>query len=262
MFYQLSHLGTSDYFKKENGENFSYPPHLHQCFELILVTSGCMNVTIDETTYVLKENESVLVFPNQIHSMSSAKSKHILFLFAPQFVQAYWTEKSDSIPEKNKLLLDEHTILSLTDLSSQSSKFEIKGVLYSICALFDNTVRYKKISSDKQTLLFKILSYAEKNFKEDCSLGALANSVGYNSEYISRFFKNKMNISYNHYLNIRRLHHAAYLLVNTDQTVLACALESGYTSLRTFNRAFKINYGITPQEYRNKRHTKLVLSDT
>ena len=59
-----------------------------------------------------------------------------------------------------------------------------------------------------------------------------------------------MNLSYNQYLNIRRLNHAAHLLRNTNDTALNCALESGYTSLRTFNRNFKLYYGITPQEYR------------
>lgn len=250
MFYQLSHFGTSDYFVKEDGENFSYPPHLHQSFELILVTSGSMNVLIEEKEYVLKENQAVFIFPNQIHAMSSTESTHTLFIFAPQFIQAYWIERSDCIPDNNEVLLDANAIKTLIYLTPQSSKFELKGIFYSICAFFDRTTSYHKISPDKQTLLFKILSYVEKNFTKDCSLNALSTSVGYNSEYISRFFKSKMNLSYNQYLNARRLNHAAHLLQNTKETTLNCALESGYTSLRTFNRNFKLFYGVTPQEYR------------
>ena len=250
MFYQLSHLGTSDYFKRENGENFSYPPHLHQCFELILVTSGVMKISIDGKEYSLGENQAVFIFPNQLHSMNSINSTHVLFIFAPQFIQTFWAEKNDCVPDNSELMLDTHTVQRLLSLSSESSKFEIKGVFYSICALFDKTSTYQKISYDRQTLLFKILSYIEKNFNKDCSLSALTSSVGYNAEYVSRFFNKKMNISYNQYLNIRRLNHAAHLLRNTNETALNCALESGYTSLRTFNRNFKRYYGITPQEYR------------
>ena len=250
MFYQLSHLGTSDHFQKEWGENFNYPPHLHQCFELILVTDGIMNISIDEKKYSLGKNQAVFIFPNQLHSMSSVCSKHVLFIFAPQYIQAYWTERNDSIPDDNKITPDEHLIQHLLSLSSDSSKFEIKGILYSICAQIDRNATYEKNSVDRQTLLFKILSYIEKNFVGDCSLGALTATVGYNAEYISRFFKKKMNLSYNQYLNIRRLNHAAHLLRNTNETALHCALESGYTSLRTFNRNFKLYYGVTPQEYR------------
>lgn len=250
MFYQLLHLGMSDYFTKEHGENFSYPPHMHQSFELIIVTDGSMNISVDGKEYALTKNQAVFIFPNQIHSISSEKSTHILFIFAPQFIQSYWGEKSGYIPERNEVMLDEYIIQKLTDLSEKSSKFEIKGTLYNVCACFDRSASYKKISDDKQTLLFKILSYVEHNFKKDCSLNALTLTVGYNAEYISRFFKRKMNISYNQYLNARRLNHAAHLLRNTNETALNCALESGYSSLRTFNRNFKLYYGMTPKEYR------------
>ena len=253
MFYELSHIGSSDYFKKEQGENFSFPPHLHQCFELIFVTSGSMDIIINGQTYTLTENQSVLVFPNQIHSLQSVSSKHILFIFSPQFIQAYWAEKSNSFPINNAITLDNYTAERLLSLTCETSKFEIKGVFYSICAALEKSTSFQKYIDDSQDLLFKILSYIEKNFTKDCSLGAMTASIGYNTEYISRFFKKKMNMPYNQFLNIRRLNHAAYLLQNTHETALNCALESGYSSLRTFNRNFKLCYGMTPQEYRNKR---------
>ena len=250
MFYQLLHFGTSDYFTREHGENFSYPPHLHQSFELIIVTDGSMKILIDGKKYDLTKDQAVFIFPNQIHSISSEKSKHILFIFAPQLIQSYWNEKSALIPENNEVRLDDYTVRKLSDLSEGSSKFEIKGTLYNVCACFDKAASYKDSSKDKQTLLFKILNYVEQNFKKDCSLSALTTTVGYNAEYISRFFKSKMNISYNQYLNARRVNHAAHLLRNTNETALNCALESGYSSLRTFNRNFKLYYGMTPKEYR------------
>ena len=253
MFYQIAHLGTSDYFKKECGENFNYPPHLHQSFELILVTSGQMTVVVDENEYALTEGESVLIFPNQTHSMTSTESTHTLFIFSPQFIQAFWTEKKSFVPENNKVSLDRYMTEKLTGLSAESSKFEIKGALYSVAAEFDKGAVYRKTSRDKETLLVKIFGYVERNFKKDCSLSALTASVGYNAEYVSRNFKSKTNISYNQYLNVCRLNHAAHMLRNTDETALTCALESGYTSLRTFNRNFKLYYGITPQEYRKAR---------
>jgi len=48
------------------------------------------------------------------------------------------------------------------------------------------------------------------------------------------------------------LSHACYLLKNTAQSVLQCALDSGYTSLRSFNRNFKAQFGISPSQYRTK----------
>ena len=252
MFYQLIHCGTHEYFKRECGENFNYPLHLHHSFELILVEEGQMTVTVDGTEYILTEGEGVLIFPNQLHSFSSVASRHVLFIFSPRLVQAYWTEHSDSVPLESRVSLDPYLFRALVGLSAQDSKFEIKGMLYGVCGAFDKTAEYKAFAPDTQELLFRILSYVERHFKEDCSLETLAKSVGYNPEYISRFFKKKLKIPYHSYLNMRRLDHAAYLFSNTDATLLTCAMESGYTSLRTFNRNFKSHYGMTPQEYKRK----------
>ena len=53
MLYQYSHFGTAEYFRKEYGENFSFPVHLHNSFEIITVLSGEMTVTVDDSDYTL-----------------------------------------------------------------------------------------------------------------------------------------------------------------------------------------------------------------
>ena len=55
MFYQFNHLGSPDYLKVEYGENFSFPLHLHHCFEFVAVLSGEMQITVDKNEYILKE---------------------------------------------------------------------------------------------------------------------------------------------------------------------------------------------------------------
>ena len=71
MFYEYNHLGSPDYFKKETGHNFSFPPHLHQCFEVIVILSGEMRITVDGHPFLLQESEALLIFPNQIHELES-----------------------------------------------------------------------------------------------------------------------------------------------------------------------------------------------
>lgn len=250
MFYQWEHIGTADYFKKEQGENFNYPLHLHRSFELILVDEGTMTVTADGVRYLLKQGEGALIFPDQIHSLESEASRHTLFIFSPRIVQAFFTEKNGHLPKSNRVALSEDSLRALHSLTAESSKYELKGAMYTVCAAFDRQTAYKDVEGSKQELLFRILSYTEQNFKGNCELNTLAAAIGYNPEYVSRFFKKKMGIPYHRYLNTRRLNHAAYLLQNNDETCLACAIESGYTSLRSFNRNFKSFFGVTPQDYR------------
>ena len=62
--------------------------------------------------------------------------------------------------------------------------------------------------------------------------------------------KNKIvGISFNTYITHYRLSYACYLMENTEQTILQCAYNSGFTSLRNFNRCFKDHLKITPTQY-------------
>ena len=255
MFYQFNHIGSSDYFVKEYGEDFSFPPHMHLCFEFISVLDGEMKVTVDGKENVLHRGESLLIFPNQLHSLESVKSRHMLCIFSPELVRAYSSKIEKSLPESNRFAPDEYLIESLNRIDEESSLIAKKGILYSLCASFDENAAYIPRKVGQKGLLSKIFAFVEQNFAGECTLEELSTQIGYDYAYLSRSFKKSTGISYVSYLNIYRINRACYLLDNTDLSILQCALESGYSSLRTFNRNFKSHLGISPAEYR-KRGTK------
>ena len=131
----------------------------------------------------------------------------------------------------------------------------MKGTLYTVCSSFDSQTEYYDSALDKENTLFKILSYIEKNFKDSCTVQEIAKILHYNAEYVSRFFKQKMGFSCNYYINARRLNYAAYLLTNTNATCLDCAMESGFTSLRSFNRNFKKHFQVSPSKYKVQKRS-------
>jgi len=255
MFYQYNHLGSPDYLKIEKDRNFSFPAHLHQCFEIIIIRSGEMTVKVDLQSFTLKENEALLIFPNQIHALESTNSEHVLCIFSPGLVQAYTAKISDKYPQNNKFKPDVYLIDALSCLEPSASSAEKKGVLYSLCGQFDKTATYDKKQTENEKLLYKIFSFVEEHFNHDCSLANLAKITGYDYSYLSRYFKKTIGISFNSYVTHFRLSHACYLLENTTLPVLRCAYDSGFTSLRSFNRSFKENFRVTPTKYRNKLHS-------
>lgn len=251
MFYQLSHIAASDYFKKEYGENFCYPPHLHQCFEIIIVLSGEMSVTIDTTVYTLKQNDSVLIFPNQIHSLKSEISEHMLCIFSPKIIQAFTTKNTSKVPANSKFKLKPETVELIKNLENTSDKLLTKGVLYIMSAEFDENREYKTLESTEHDLISKIFQFIEQNYSDDCTLEDLEKETGYCYSYLSRCFKKAVGISYSNFVNIYRLNKACYLLENTNKSIIECATDSGFASIRNFNRKFKEQFSITPTEYKN-----------
>ena len=250
MFYQFSHLSSPDYLKIEKNSNFSFPPHLHQCYEIIIILSGEMKITVDNKCFVAKKNEGLLIFPNQIHELESTDSEHVLCIFSPRIVQAFTTNVVDKIPTNNKFTPDSYLINALNELDESSSSAEKKGLLYSLCGQFNKTAEYVKKNADGQSLLYKIFSFVEENFNTDCSLSSLSSLIGYDYSYLSRYFKKTIGISFNSYVTNYRLSYACYLMENTEQSILQCAYNSGFASLRNFNRCFKESFKITPTHYR------------
>lgn len=250
MFYQYNHLGSPDYIKLERHCDFSFSSHLHQCFEIVVSLSGKINVTVDNNATTLEENEALLIFPNQIHSLESTNSDIVICIFSPRLVQAYTTKVADKIPVDNKFSPDRYLVDMLKTLDTDLSFAEKKGLLYFLCGQFDKGAQYRQYHSNDQGLLYKMFRFVEEYFVGDCSLANLSKMTGYNYSYLSRYFKKSIGISFNSYVTHYRLSYACYLMSNTDLPIINCAYDSGFLSLRSFNRCFKENFEITPTQYR------------
>ena len=252
MFYEFEHFGTSEHFCKEYGENFTYPNHLHQSYELVMSLEGSMTVNIDDISYIITPGEAVLIFPHQLHSMSGEKCRHMLCIFSPEIVKEYSSRTWDKLPRCNKFTLNKYLTEEINNLTDTSSKTRIKGLLYTVCSEFDEDAAYVSRRSGSHNLLYRIFEYVENNYNRDFSLENIASDMGFSYHYISRYFRNSVGITLNTYINMYRISKACYMLNNSNCTVIQCAMECGYSSLRSFNRNFKAHTGTTPMEYKEK----------
>jgi AraC-like DNA-binding protein len=96
----------------------------------------------------------------------------------------------------------------------------------------------------------RIIDYVEAHFKEDIDLDSVARAIGAHPVTVSKLFAKNTGVGFHYYLQYQRCSHAAYLLKNTNMSVSDIAYESGFGSIRSFNRAFAAIYGVTPTEYR------------
>ena len=261
MFYEYNHLGSPNYLKIEHRENFSFPLHLHQCFEIIILLSGQMQVRVGNQEILLQKGEGIMIFPNQIHALESTKSEHVLCIFSPSLVMAYSQKVMDKLPKEGKFCPDLYLVNTLVRMESTASIMEKKGLLYSLCAQFHRDASYVEKQTGKESLLHRIFSFMEENYNGNCTLYNLAHQLGYEHVYLSRVFKQSVGVSYKSYVNRYRLSHACYLMENTDHTILQCAMESGFGSLRNFNRNFKEEYGCTPTQFRKNVKSCPKISD-
>ncbi|MBS0317541.1 MAG: helix-turn-helix domain-containing protein [Proteobacteria bacterium] len=82
------------------------------------------------------------------------------------------------------------------------------------------------------------------------SVALLAERVGVSDRHLRRIFEAEFGVSPLQYLQTRRLLAAKQLLTDTDLAVTQIALASGFASLRRFNAAFALHYGLSPTRLR------------
>jgi AraC family transcriptional regulator len=97
----------------------------------------------------------------------------------------------------------------------------------------------------------KALWYIESHLNEELSLEAIAAAAGVSKFHLSRAFAASAGGSLAGYIRGRRLSQAAKQLTGGAPDILAVALEAGYGSHEAFTRAFRQQFGVTPEQVRS-----------
>jgi len=104
-------------------------------------------------------------------------------------------------------------------------------------------------------LVDKAIWYIESHYGERVTLDDLAAVAGVSRYHLSRAFGYATGIPVARYLRCRRLSQAAKALAGGRDDILDLALSLGYGSHEAFSRAFKDQFGVTPDSVRRQGHT-------
>ena len=104
------------------------------------------------------------------------------------------------------------------------------------------------------SLIAEMLWVLESRSREPLDLEELSAVTGRSRSYLSRIFPLVTGYSVTGYLRGRRLSEAARRLADGAPDILSVALDAGYGSHEAFTRAFRDQFGLTPQQVRNRRH--------
>lgn len=227
--------------------NYHFSLHFHRAYELIFINDGELFTVIDQKEYLLKKNDFVFIFNNQIHEFKTIGHSDItVIIFSPELIGDFFMKFKGLIPNDNVLHFN-----GKLELEKLNSIYSQKSFLYAICDELINKTFFVPIKQSSTTkALYKILLYVEKNYSANCSLKTVAKQLQYDYYYLSKLFTRLMNMSFTDYLNRYRISQACYLLKNTNGSIGEIAINCGYDNLRTFHRNFKKIIGHSPKQYR------------
>ena len=239
-----------------------YHTHVHKGFEFVYVLKGTLQASVDETEYHLIEGEGLFITPYRLHSYDSTNCVCFIVVFSGTFIEHFSRAFAKKISSSARVLLDGETkgyiLKNLVGKNvdppasiavKKPDVFTLKACLYAVAAAFAEQNEFEE-KTGKDAVIFRILMYVENNYLADISLKTMAKELGYDYQYLSRIFHRSFGINFKTLVNQYRAERAAHLIASTDSTLSEIALNSGFQSIRTFNRVFKETTGSLPSEIR------------
>ena len=99
----------------------------------------------------------------------------------------------------------------------------------------------------------RVLDHIRDNLDSNPGLDELARVANFSPYHFHRVFRGTVGETISGLIRRLRLERAAYRLLRGDASVLAIAVQAGYSSGGAFTRAFSAAFGETPSDFRRQR---------
>ena len=242
-----------------HNKKICFEPHIHEEAEIIAMFKGSAFLTIDGNDYMINEGDFVIVFPNSIHSYRADNPVDVgKFIFSHEAVPELKQIFESTKPKHPVVERDKADTANLSGVAKEILAFYqtsstivqkaylllLTGKLLELCEPEEcRPVKYDTINS--------VFEYCKNNYHLKITQKDVADALFISKSYISHIFCCKLKINFCDYLNMLRINEACRLLSQSRKSVIEISEECGFSSLRSFNRAFLKHRGMTPKEYRN-----------
>lgn len=261
MLYQTKNSLGQNYFECIHYPDFFYATHMHRHPELIYVENGEVEIQTDGRKEIIRAGEFAMILPNRVHAYSTPQHSSVYVLvFSEDYVPLFTKTVQGKRAEQARFLCRPSVAafvsqeLLLTD--RMPDVFVIKSALYAVIWEYTEQVTFTDVVGKNNGLLDRIIAYVHENYEDDISLQTMAEALGYERHYLSRYFHNFISMHFSQYVNWFRVDMATELLRYTDMSITEIALKSGFQSIRSFNRVYLQLTGTTPTMIA-KHHTVL-----
>ena len=245
------------------------PFHWQDDAELLIITSGKVELTLKGETILLQCNDIVCINPGDLHSFRAATQDAgcDIFIFPPEDL-LFTREDHDQgrflhpltkgqfgfplhVKENDKSLILQ--IVKLQQDQPIAYEMQTKALLLQWIAQLAQADAFVSMQPTKQGNICKeILTYIRQNYAEPLTVPKVASAVGISPTYFSSFFTEHFSQHFGDYLRSIRIEQACALLLDTSMSVTEVALAVGFSTGSHFIHHFRQTMGMTPLAYRKR----------
>ena len=252
-----------------------FQEHDHHFFELVYVTSGTAEHTLNGSRSILKPNDFFFIDLGSYHSFEHAKNLELInCLFLPEFIDET-LQGCDSLDALLHSSMIRYSRLTVGQTWADRIFHDESGKIGTLLSEMVDEYENKQFGSNeifrchlKEILIFtlrmlvqpakaysdsiinEVISFVNKHYHKPLTLQTFCNQKHYNLSYISRRFKQETGMTFREYVQKIRIEKACELLVGSDMTVSEIARAVGYDDIQFFHSVFKRLLHMTPKEYK------------
>lgn len=261
-----------------NAEYEDYPPHWHVGIEIIMPLKNTYTVTAGKEGFCLEMGEILIINSGVVHELTAPpEGERIIFQFDPSMlylvkdleVLLHMLPGVIHIDREMKIYsqVKKHMDRIVEEYDGEAT-FRGAVIYASLIEMFVEIGREIMQRAERDTakklknadierggnrgleVIMRACDYINAHYQEKLKLEDVAEIVGFSKYHFTRVFKQYLNMTFNEYLNKKRIQCAESLLCSTDMNITDVAMDSGFSSISAFNRTFRELNQQTPSDFR------------
>lgn len=259
-------VGTMPYLQFVN-ENHSYVAHYHEEVEVIFVEKGQITVFSGSRRMDLTEGDICFFMPGEVHTFQSITYNNLYVMKFPVPSAAPEELRLDRRRLKRNVLSPEDSDYPLfrgaidrihREYTTRETGYSlaIKAESLHLLTALLRRLPWEPAQPIRSTRLLETVNrYLDERYDAPITLEEAAAACHFSKYYFAHAFKELTGTTFSRYLAAFRLEKAVAALAVSDGNITAVALSCGFGNVRSFNRAFRERFGMTPLQYRHTVQT-------
>lgn len=263
-----------------NEQDISYAPHWHNALEIICPIENYYDVIIGENSYHINPGEILIIPSGEIHQLQAPDSgTRFIFMFDLSAIsglngfsniQSIMAQPLFITNTSHPYIHDDlyRLLMQISNEYFGMDAFKELTIFSLLINFFvhignnhiNNSQFFPNVRVYKQKEYIQkfndVMDYIDTHYMDELTLEDVASTIGFSKYHFTRLFKQYTNTTFYDYLSFKRIKVAESLLMQPDLSITEIALQSGFSSISTFNRCFKQQKNCTPSEYRSLYSTK------
>ncbi len=254
------------------GQSFNHSYHFHHQIEIVLIEQSSGKLIIGDHIAPYHEGDIYLFGTNLPHAFMCNSRSKVAKSLVIQFEKDCFGPAFFELPEfKSVSAFLDLARLGIKLSCSEELQQRIRrtctsnGVNAIICLLkllnelsqseqietvLDS--HHKTEHSFEEHRLNNAINWIDTHFAEPIQLAEVAHLTSLTENAFCRSFKRATGKTFLQYLNDKRVHEAAQLLIESERAVTDIAYDVGFSNISSFNRYFKKVKDISPTDFRKQ----------